>query len=129
MAGPWMEADANGGCAVPAHQLVRGPQAEQDRLGGVGDRQHHGVADGLDLAAAAGRQFGAHRSAEIGDQRGGILVAVGLGERREAGDVCKHERHGGGGRVAAGHCVAALTAEPRGGIYLALSLPPTRKRK
>jgi hypothetical protein len=50
-----IQADAHGGRAMPAHQLVRDPQSQENRLRRIGDAQHHRVADRLDRAAAGGR--------------------------------------------------------------------------
>jgi len=62
---------------------------------GVGDPQHHGVADGLHVRAAARRQRLADGAAEALDERGGLLVSVRFGERGEPGDVREYERGGG----------------------------------
>jgi hypothetical protein len=70
-----MEADAHGRGAVPSHQLVGDAQAQADRGGGIGDCQHDGVADRLDLGTAARRQLGTDGAAEVRDKGGGIVVA------------------------------------------------------
>jgi len=110
-----VQADAHGGRPVPAHELVRDPQSEEDRLSGIGDAQHCRVADRLDLTAA-GWELGADRPAELRDERGRVVIAVRLGQRREAGDVREDERRLDGVRVAPAHCVAALTMKPPGGM-------------
>jgi hypothetical protein len=118
-----MQTDPDGRRAVPPHQLVRDPQTEQDRLGGIGDREHHRIPDRLDLAAAAGGQLSANGPAEIRHERGRVVVAVRLGQRREPGDVGEDEGGLDAVRVAAAHCVDAPTQKPPGGMYLCAVRP------
>ena len=59
---------------------------------GSGNVKPGGVADCLDLGAAARWQLGADGVAEVRDEGGGIVVAVRLGQGCEAGDVGEDER-------------------------------------
>ncbi len=87
-----------------------------DRHVGLGDGDHHRVADRFDLIGVVRGQKRPDRRAELGRGVGGKLVAVGLGERGVAGEVCEEkgvlERLGSGhgvqvsplaGRAANGH--------------------------
>jgi hypothetical protein len=82
-----MESDAHPRCAVAVHQLVGDVQGERDGLMRSTDAQHEGIADGLYVLAASGRQLSLDRVAEVRYQGCRFLVPVRLGQGGEAGDV------------------------------------------
>ena len=75
---------------MPADQIIRDQQAEEDGIGWLVHPQHQGIADRLDMGGTL-RQLGVYGGAEIGDQICRLLVAVSLGQGSKAGDIGKEE--------------------------------------
>ena len=92
-----MQADADRRSSMAGHQVMDDVQPEPDGVSGLGDAQHEGIADGLHVRPAERRKLRVDRRAEVGDERGGFVVAVGFGQGGEAGDVGEQERRHVGG--------------------------------
>jgi len=75
-----------------AHRIVGDPKAKLDRLRGVGDAEHYGVSDRLDVLSRDPRESRVHGTGEGSDQLQRGLVTVSLRQGGEACDVCKQER-------------------------------------
>jgi hypothetical protein len=89
--------------AVALADAVDQLQSKRDRLRRVGGADHDRVADALDLLGVVVRKQLPHGSAELSDDISGGLVAHGLGQRREPGQVREEE-----GRVL--HSASSLPA-------------------
>ena len=87
-----MQADPDRRSSVAGHQVMDDVQPEPDGVSGLGDAQHECVADGLHVRPAERWKLRVDRGAEVGDERGGFVVAVGFGQCGEAGDVSEQER-------------------------------------
>ena len=80
---------------VAAHRIARDPQAEANRIGGIGHSEHEGVADGLHVLAVDAWKLRLNATRERLHELHGLLVSMRLRERREARDV--REQEGGFG--------------------------------
>jgi hypothetical protein len=88
-----MEAHAHAGRALLPERRARQPQTELDGIGRSRDAEHDGIADRLDVLATRRQQL-ANGGAELVHESRRVLVAVGLRERREPGDVREGEGRG-----------------------------------
>jgi hypothetical protein len=87
-----MQADAHCRSSMAGHQFMDDVQPEPHGVSGLGNAQHERVADGLHVRPAERLKLRVDRGAEVGQERRGLLVAVGFGQRGEAGDVGKQKR-------------------------------------
>lgn len=69
--------------SVPGAHVVDDAQPEPDRRRSIGGPQHQRIPDGLDLLGLVAGQQLAHGHTEPGNQVGGPLVPVGLGQGPE----------------------------------------------
>jgi cytochrome c biogenesis protein CcdA len=91
-----MKASA-GNREVGSRQLGEQPANPGHSSGRVGEGQHDGVTDRLHEPVLGAQDVLGHRHEPV-EHRDGIGVAVGLGQRREAGEI--HERKGGVDRLS-----------------------------
>lgn len=94
MAGPWCMPTRTLGAAMAAEDIVRDRQPEEHCVLRIGDAEHQGVADRLDLRRPKQSKLRVYRGGEIRHEAGRLFVAVGFGEGGEAGDVREDERRG-----------------------------------
>ena len=84
IAGPVWIPTRTGGKPALAAELLDQPQPEQDRRAGLGAAQHQPVADRLDLLGRVLLEHPAHAALETQRHLERAVVALELGQRREA---------------------------------------------
>jgi hypothetical protein len=78
--------------AVPAADVMDNRKSKPYGGHRVAAMDHQRIADRLDLARLMCGQQGAHRGRELGYDIRRLLVPVGLGQCREAGQICEQKR-------------------------------------
>src|SRR3954471_20096468 len=76
--GAVVQPDADRRRSVAKHEVMDNVQAQPNSVLGLGHAQHQRVSDGLRVRAAEGLQVRVDGRAEVGDERGGLLVAMRL---------------------------------------------------
>jgi hypothetical protein len=89
-----VHADAHAWGAVAGEDIVGDPQPEKHGVLRIGDAEHEGVTDRLDLRPPKRWKLGGYRVAKIGHEVRRLFVAVGFREGGEAGDVREDECRG-----------------------------------
>jgi hypothetical protein len=123
-----VEPDTDGRSSVLRDHVVGDPKRDEHCVGRLGDSEHQGIADRLDVLTSNGRQLRLHCVRELFDQHHGLLITVRLGQGGEAREVREDECAG-----AVRHRPRTLLAIERGVAGRRPALPsdwprPSRRR-